>query len=219
MPIKPTIVVAGYGSWAKAENNPAAQIAKTLSKRSYSHCNLICMEVPVESDSLYHFLEQALLKHKPHAWLGLGVASRSPIICAELIGINWLHFDVPDINGAKYQLTPIINDGPVAYQSNLPNARLVEKLKSAHIPAALSFNAGTHLCNQMLYTVRHLVELSALNTLSGFIHVPHTPENIAKMNDTESMDSSMSLSLMTQAVELCVDEIATNLASPTPSAV
>ncbi|MCV0428262.1 MAG: hypothetical protein K5905_22630 [Roseibium sp.] len=215
---KPTVVVAGYGTWAKAEKNPAAQISAQLKSQSNKFCDLICLEIPVESRSLSTLLEASLMKYRPDAWVGLGVSTNSGVIRPEMVGINWRHFNVPDISGSLLELIPVVESGPVAYQSDLPNANMVERLKSAGIPSVISFHAGTHLCNQMLYTVRHLVETHRLHTRSGFIHVPQTPQNVTSVDDPEAMGSSMSLSLMTQAISLCIEEIVADLTPPVTQA-
>ena len=213
MGTKPTVVVAGYGTWAKAEINPAAQISARLKEESNEFCHLICLEIPVESSSLGKLLEAALLDYRPDAWVGLGVSTYSGVIRPEMVGINWRHFNVPDISGSQLELLPVVDNGPVAYQSDLPNANMVHRLKAAGIPSAISFHAGTHLCNQMLYTVRHLVVTHDLCTRSGFIHVPQTPLNVS-LDDPEAMGSSMSLSLMTEAISLCIEEIVSDLTPP-----
>ena len=82
--------------------------------------------------------------------------------------------------------------GPDAYNATLPNEEIVDAINKAGIPAALSFHAGTHLCNQMLYTTAHLIRQSGMSTLNGFVHVPQTPANIAVKTHREAKVPSMS---------------------------
>ena len=74
-----TVVVTGYGAWAKTEANPAAQILAGLKERPWDDCNLVALEVPVVSDELYGRVEDALLTHKPAVWMSIGVWPGSPL--------------------------------------------------------------------------------------------------------------------------------------------
>ena len=211
MPKHPTIVVAGYGTWALAEANPAELIVEELQRRDWPRCHLVTLKIPVATNELYDRIEKALLDHKPEAWIGLGVAPNSAFIRAEMVGVNWRHFSVPDASGVTTDLLSVIEGGPDAYNAKFPNKSVVEAIKAAKIPAVLSFSAGTHLCNQMLYTTRHLIEMHDLDALCGFLHVPQTPEHVAKQGPTETSAASMSVTMMTEAVVVSIDHVTSRL--------
>lgn len=201
--VKPTVVVAGYGSWAKSAINPAAEVVAALKKLMPEDYVLHCLDVPVDTIGLYEGLENALQKYKPNIWIGVGVAVGSPAIRLEAIGINIRSFDVPDANGVTMKPTHVIDGGPVAYRSNLKHEQVLEHLHESGIPAALSFHAGTHLCNQMLYSMLHLSATKGLNLISGFVHVPQSTANVARTGD--GVCSSMSLTMMSKALGITVE--------------
>jgi len=202
---KPTIVAAGFGSWALANVNPAAQAVTGLMHHRFKELDLHCLEVPVDTNALYGWLENTLLTYKPDIWIGVGVAVKSPAILIENVGINIRCFDTPDINGTTMTPNAIVDDGLLAYRSNLPTQSIVQNLRSAGIPADLSFHAGTHLCNQMLYSVLYLSQIKSLNLISGFVHVPQSTDNVASSGIGAAMGSSMPVSMMTQALAIAVD--------------
>lgn len=202
---KPTVVVAGFGSWAMTAVNPAAEAVKALGKNQRTDCHLQCMEAPVDTESLYSWLENALQKYKPDIWIGVGVAVDCPVIRLENIGINIRCFDVPDNGGRTLSPTLIVEDGPVAYRSALQQEAIVNKLRTHGIPAVLSFHAGTHLCNQMLYSVHHLSKCKELKVISGFVHVPQSTDNVALASGRDRISSSMSIATMVQAITVTVD--------------
>lgn len=214
----PRILVAGYGAWAKAENNPAAQVVGELGKRDWNGCEVIGHVMPVHSDDLSTSIETLFDKHRPDAWVGIGV-SEAAILQTEMVGVNWRHFDVPDISGAQVRLSPIISGGPVGYNATLPNADMVAAMNAAGIPASVSFSAGTHLCNQMLYTTAHVIEKRGLQTLTGFIHVPQTPSNIAQMQGRKRQSASMSLAMTTDAIAICIETLTAALTARPAEAV
>ena len=45
-------------------------------------------------------------------------------------------------------------------------------LRDAHIPAEISYHAGTYLCNATLYFSCYLAERMTLKTKSAFVHLP-----------------------------------------------
>ena len=73
-------------------------------------------------------------------------------------------------------------------------------LRAAGIPAKLSNSPSTYLCNQMMYTVLHLIDRKKMLTKAGFIHVPATPSFVAKQEYPFVEMPSMSVELMTKAV-------------------
>lgn len=206
---KPKIILAGYGSWAKAAKNPAGAIAVHLNEQGKT-CDLIGLELAVNSDTIRDDIDVLLRDHKPDAWVGIGVSSAG-IIKTELVGINWRNFGVPDVTGQMIRCQPVLTDGPAAYNATLPHNDIVTAITDAGIPADVSFHAGTHLCNQMLYTAGHLIETQGLPTLNGFIHVPQTPENVMLPEGGAQDRPSMPLPMMIQAVSIAVDTIAQTL--------
>lgn len=188
-----------------ANVNPAAQAVTGLMHHRFKELDLHCLEVPVDTNALYGWLENTLLTYKPDIWIGVGVAVKSPAILIENVGINIRCFDTPDINGTTMTPNAIVDDGLLAYRSNLPTQSIVQNLRSAGIPTDLSFHAGTHLCNQMLYSVLYLSQIKSLNLISGFVHVPQSTDNVASSGIGAAMGSSMPVSMMTQALAIAVD--------------
>lgn len=174
----PTVVVAGYGSWPTAPQNPCAQVVRELSKQSYDSFNLHAVEMPVVSAILYDRVDEIINQVKPDIWIGLGVAVRYTVIKVEHIGLNIIDLPVPDAAGDLTGKTPIVEAGPLAYASSLPNEAIVDALTAADIPAINAYYAGTHLCNQMLYTSLHLAATKCPAMQAGFLHLPQTKENI-----------------------------------------
>jgi pyroglutamyl-peptidase len=108
--------------------------------------------------------------------LHLGQAPGSAELRLEAIALN--------VGGptedASAPFKPLVSGGPVAYRSPLPLAQWAEMLRGAGIPAAVSFHAGTYLCNATLYLSHHLVEKHGWRTKCAFIHVPLDPGQAAR---------------------------------------
>lgn len=180
---KPTIVVAGYGSWPTAPKNPCGHIAEILDLQTFDECNLHGYSIPVVSNDLYKRVHEIIDLLKPDAWIGLGVAVRYTAIKAELVGLNKLNLPVPDAAGNMARTQYLIEDAPLAYESTLPNQQIIEAIKGCEIPAIESFYAGTHMCNQMLFTSLHLAQKLNPKMRAGFLHLPQAMENVVKEVD------------------------------------
>ena len=103
------------------------------------------------------------------------------------------------------QFRPLVDDGPVAYRSELPLGDWALKLRRADIPAQLSFHAGTFLCNATLYYTHYLCERLGLKTKAAFVHLPLDVSQVAK----EQADlPSLPVSYGVAALRLILEELA-----------
>ncbi|MBW3598239.1 MAG: pyroglutamyl-peptidase I [Planctomycetes bacterium] len=100
--------------------------------------------------------------------LHLGQAPGAGRLELEKIGVN-----VQGPAGAEgAEPPPLVEGGPVAYESSLPLARWAAMLRREAIPAQVSYHAGTYLCNAALYLTHHLSAVHGYRTQAAFIHLP-----------------------------------------------
>ncbi len=210
-----TVVVTGYGNWARTSPNPASLTLRALASQAWGDCRLVPIEVPVKTGGLLALVEDAILTYRPAVWLGLGVAPGAAAIRVEAVGINCRDFDVPDNDDVKLDGVPVVDGGADAHFSTLPVGDIVDAMRDAEIPASRSYSAGTHLCNQMLYTSLHLAKRHGLGTLCGFMHVPYTPELASKLAEAEGLQPSMAVSVMTAAARITVERSLVRLENDT----
>lgn len=76
-------------------------------------------------------------------------------------------------------LKPIVEQGPLAYSSQMPLARWARLLRESAIPASVSYHAGTFLCNATMYLTHHFYQMHDRQTPVGFIHLPLVTEQVA----------------------------------------
>ncbi len=202
-----TIIVASYGAWARAETNPAALTMKGVARCDWQEHKLIALEFPVLTEGLFQTIETAMSEHQPDIWLGIGLAPGSMVLRAEIIATNWRDFDVPDNAGSRLTCEPIIKNGPAAYNATIPCQRIVSAMQKSGIPAAVSYSAGTHLCNQMLYTTNYLSAQNGGEMKCGFLHVPFTPEHIVEYFPAHEPQPSMTLEMMVKGACIAIRTI------------
>ena len=55
-------------------------------------------------------------------------------------------------------------------------------MNQAEIPAAVSYTAGTYVCNDVMYQVLHALATRFSETRGTFLHVPFATEQVAEKN-------------------------------------
>ncbi len=132
--------------------------------------------------------------------LHLGQAPGSSRVQLEAIGIN--------VGGSSHQspdqYLPLSDDGPAAYRSPLPLAGWAVKLRTAGVPAQVSYHAGTYLCNATLYWTHYLIERLSVKTQAAFIHLPL---DISQVVCEPHGMPSLPTSLATKALRLILEEL------------
>jgi pyroglutamyl-peptidase len=131
----------------------------------------------------------------------LGQAEGRNQITPERIAINLDDARIPDNEGLLRTNEEIIKGGPVAYSSTLPVVEMVDALRAADIPAAVSLSAGAFLCNHIFYIVQNKFEGTPVR--SGFIHVPLMEEQSAEFPGLPTMP----LDQMVKAVEIILKSL------------
>ena len=190
------ILVTGFTPFGGETINPSWEAVRALDD-SIAGADIIKCEIPTEFEASIDALKAAINAHQPNAILCVGQFGGSPSIQVERVAINLRDARTPDNAGFQ----------PDAFFSTIPTRQITDRLRAAGIPAALSYSAGTYVCNNLLYAA--LYESSQAekgnSARCGFIHVPYLPDQAAA---AVSNAPSMSLELMVQALTIAVGTIA-----------
>ena len=200
----PKIVVTGFEPFAQASENPTLEVLAQLQSSNDVPGELTTIQMPVDSDKLAELTSAKLDELQPDIWISLGVAPGLAVVAVERIAANVRDFPHPDNVGAQYGGEPVFEGGPAGRLATLPVKAIASALRAAGIPAKISNSPSTYLCNQMMYTVLHLVDEKKLTTRAGFIHVPAPPSLVAKQAYPFVEMPSMSIELVTEAVKKAI---------------
>lgn len=145
--------------------------------------------------------EEALLpllreQEPPAAVIACGVFSGRTTVTVERTAVNVEDFQFAE-DGRRPTGEPIYPDGPAAYLSTLPIKAMATAMRAVGVPALISNSASTHGCNAVMYTALHLTAQAGWPTRCGFVHLPDTPEHVARIGHN---GPSMSLALQISAV-------------------
>lgn len=203
-----TILLTGYEPFADHETNPSQRVAERLDETEIAGESVVGEVLPVEFDRVGPTVADLIDEHDPTVALGLGLAGGRTAITVERVGINVADcVGVADNADAEPRHESIDPDGPDAHFATIPVRESVAALLSSGIPARLSNTAGTHCCNNFLYTAREHVAAAGLDVSVGFVHLPYTPKAAArKGRDGEaesgaSVPASVGLDLQVEAVQ------------------
>jgi len=174
------VLLTGFEPFGKATLNPSGEIVKRISGD-----NIITAILPVAYTQSAEALLALIEQHNPDVVISLGQAEGRTQITPERIAINLDDARLADNEGVSRIDEPILEDGPVAYESTLPIKEFVSAITAAGIPAAVSLSAGAFLCNHIFYVAQN--RLKGTKVRSGFVHVPLMDEQAAEFPGLPTM--------------------------------
>ena len=184
------ILITGFDPFGGESVNPACEAVKLLPD-TIAEAEIIKLQVPTRFALSGTVLEAAVNEHRPDAVICVGQAGGRSAITPERVAINLADASIPDNAGDQPVDEPIRKDGAPAYFTSLPVKAMVQKMRAAGIPAALSYTAGSFVCNSLMYTLLYLIDRQYPAMRGGFIHVPYAMEQaVGKPLGTPSMGSA-----------------------------
>lgn len=216
-------LVTGFEGYGGRGRNPAGETAMALDGRTIESVKVVGRRLPVSYKKLAAGLTGAMDEVKPDIVISLGLWPGEPVIRLERIGINVADFEIPDNEGTHLTDAPISDNSAPAALATLPIRPIRDALLAAGIPARLSATAGTFLCNATLYTTLTHAQTKSRPPLTGFVHVPYLPEQVAELLGSVEAEkqlelhqradiASMELGTMIRALEIAISAAANRLA-------
>ena len=136
------ILITGFDPFGGESVNPACEAVKLLPD-TIAGAEIIKLQVPTRFALSCTVLEAAVNEHRPDAVICVGQAGGRSAITPERVAINLADASIPDNAGDQPVDEPIRKDGAPAYFTSLPVKAMVQKMRAAGIPAALSYTAGS----------------------------------------------------------------------------
>ncbi len=189
------LLITGFEPFGGDNVNPSWEAVKALPGQIGDFI-LQKMQIPVEFGKASCLIWEAAQTFQPQVILCVGQAGGRCAITPEMVGINLRNGT--DNVGVSYLDSPI-GDGPTAYFSTLPVRAMADAVQKADIPAAVSFTAGSYVCNDTLYSLLHLCAGTDIRV--GFIHIPYLP------HQAKGGAASLPLAVMVQALEAAIGAI------------
>ena len=165
------LIVSAFEPFGGSGRNSSLETLWSLPEILYGH-EIVKVTLPVVYGECGRLLCGKIAEYEPSeiaAVICLGQAAGRGSITPEYAALNVRHGASADNAGVKYELTPI-GDGTDAYVTGLPVGAMVQKMKEAGVPAAVSFTAGTYVCNDLMYAAVEYCRPRGI--AAGFVHLP-----------------------------------------------
>lgn len=167
------LLITGFDPFSGGWINPSWKAVEALPDQ-IGNFTLHKLQLPtIYGKAAQMVLEEAAVFH-PDVILCIGLAGGRDAVTPERIAVNIRDARGPDNKGNQPQGTLICPEGPAAYFSTVPVVEMADAIRAAGIPAAVSNNAGTFVCNDTLYTLLH--HFAGTSVRVGFIHIPYFPD-------------------------------------------
>ena len=171
------LLVTGFDPFGGQPVNPAREAVLRLPD-TVGDYKIAKLEIPTVFGLAAETVLKAAEELRPHAILCVGQAGGRSAVTPEVVAINLREATIPDNAGNIPVNTPVIENAPAAYFATLPVRDMVRAVKERGIPCALSYTAGSFVCNDLLYTLLHHYRDTDVRV--GFVHIPYLPEQAGK---------------------------------------
>jgi len=168
------ILVTGFGPFPGAPHNPTqALVARLIRLRrpAFADVELSSHIFPVTYKAVDRELPLTLARHKPHALLMFGLASRTDYVRIETRARNAVTMLWPDASQA-HSRKGSIESGAGAKLFGPHTMKLLRAADGTGIDARSSRDAGSYLCNYLSWRAIGAVEAGKGPRLAAFVHIP-----------------------------------------------
>ncbi len=167
------LLITGFGPFPGAAVNPTAPLVRALARklRARSGVKVAVHVFPTTYAAVDRGLPRLLARHRPQVVLMFGLASRSRAIRIETQARNRIG-RLADASGATPASRVIVAGAPRSLPIRAPKLALLRAAQSSALPARLSVNAGSYLCNYLYWRALEAVQRPGGPGRTVFIHVP-----------------------------------------------
>lgn len=201
-----TVLLTGFEPFNGEPVNPAWEAVRALETWHGNGFRIAVRQLPCVFGSALETLTAAVAQCTPAVVICVGQAGGRAEMSVERIAINIDDARIADNRQQQPIDAAVVEGAPAAYFATLPIKAIVQGLREAGIPAAVSQSAGTFVCNHVFYGLMHHLATTASRqpVRAGFIHVPYLPQQAARQPGAPSMALSEMISGLRTAVAVTV---------------
>lgn len=174
------VVISGFDHYDGIDVNPSFEVPKALGEQGLGASSDIddplsgvavtihTVGLPISFTEAWPELNRVLEATHPDIVIATGLKRSARGIALERCATNLMD--------AASRRTPIDPQGPAAYWTRLPLRSILRAFTTEDIPATLSSDAGTYVCNSLFYRLMQW-NTSQERVLSGFVSFPRVTES------------------------------------------
>ncbi len=168
-----TILITGFGPFPGVPHNISEMLATEVARlvrKKIATADVVATTLPTEWDVAPDLICDLICDVRPALAVHFGVSDRAEGFVVETIARNRTgRVDAAGVEPLAAILDPF---GPEQYATQLPAGRMAARLRRIGLPAQISRDAGSYLCNAVFYRSVQSQRLSGAGGRSGFVHVP-----------------------------------------------
>lgn len=171
-----SVVISGFEHYDDVSVNPSYEVPRILSEQGIGGLDGVGLSIstvglPVSFSKAWPLLSETIEEAKPDIVIATGLKRAARGVLLERCATNIMDSSKPDIDNAAPSLVSIDPDGPAAYWTRLPLRAILGEFTHDSIPATLSSDAGTFVCNSLFYNLLNWAS-SQDKVLAGFVSLP-----------------------------------------------
>jgi pyroglutamyl-peptidase len=174
-----TILFTGFGPFPGAPFNPTGPLVEELARRrhaSFANVRRFSHVFPTSYAAIDRELPALLARVRPDVVLMFGLAARSRSVRIETRARNVITRQVADVVGRRPAAATIAAGAVATRALPVPARRLLAAARTAGVPAVLSRDAGSYLCNYLCWRASEAAAQARSPRLVAFVHVPKVRE-------------------------------------------
>lgn len=185
-----TILLTGFGPFPGVSQNVSERFVPKLAHlaaRRFSAHRVVARILPTEWERATARLETLYERERPKLVLHFGVSAEASSYVLEQVARNACKL-AEDAAGALPPDSVVMKDGAETLVAKLPVDDIVQRLSALRVPIVTSDDAGSYLCNTILYQSLAIAERRGEPDAVGFFHIPRTiPPALAKPSTAAEM--------------------------------
>lgn len=182
-----------------SDDNPSMRVSERLAADPPAGIELFTGLLPVTWSGAWPALRELLGRDRPDLVLLLGQSGKRPRVTVERFALNFGQGRIPDNDGVSRGPSALVDDAPLALSATIGVDATIEAMQAAGAPAGSSHEAGTFLCNAVLY---HALLHATPGQRAGFIHMPMLPGQAGASEAEPTLDAAISERAVRAAIDV-----------------
>ncbi|MBW3080985.1 pyroglutamyl-peptidase I [Bifidobacterium saguinibicoloris] len=171
-----SVVISGFDHYEDVRVNPSYEVPKALAETGVDgledvRVDIHAVSLPVSFAKAWPTLLDTIETVHPQIVIATGLKHAARGVMLERCATNLMDAAKPDADNVVPRRAPIDPDGPAAYWTRLPLRSILADFAHDGIPATLSSDAGTFVCNSLFYNLLNWTSAQE-KVLSGFVSLP-----------------------------------------------
>jgi pyroglutamyl-peptidase len=171
-----TILITGFGPFPGAPINPTGALVMALARLrdpTLRNVRRVAHVFATSYAAIDRGLPALLARERPDVLLMFGLAAHRRHISIETRARNAISRAVADASGELPAASLIAPGARAALPLRAPARRLLAAVRAAEMPASLSDDAGSYLCNYLCWRAGEAAARDGGPRLIAFVHVPN----------------------------------------------